>query len=109
MNGLLATAAASYTGTAIKQWQLLFVMVGLITSVWSILMFFLLPASPTTARWLTLRQRVIATRRQASNHTGIENKHWKWQHFFEAFYDPKTWLIFLINLVLNVPNGGLVT
>lgn len=109
MNGLLATAAQSYKGTAIKQWQLLFVLVGLITFIWSAMLFWLLPASPTTAWWLTLRQRVIATRRQADNHTGMENKTWKWAHFFEALYDPKTWLIFTINLVLNIPNGGLVT
>ncbi|KAI9639879.1 MFS transporter [Dioszegia hungarica] len=109
MNGLLATAAQSYKGTALKQWQLLFMIVGLITFVWSIMLFCFLPASPTSAWWLTLRQRVIATRRQAGNHTGMESKQWKWAQFFEALYDPKTWLIFCINLVLNIPNGGLVT
>jgi ACS family allantoate permease-like MFS transporter len=27
----------------------------------------------------------------------------------EAFKDPKTYLIFFINLCLNVPNGGVIT
>lgn len=38
----------------------------------------------------------------------------RWQVFkksqiIEAFMDPKSWLIFLINFVLNVPNNGVLT
>ncbi|KAK6903545.1 hypothetical protein I203_107050 [Kwoniella mangroviensis CBS 8507] len=75
---------------------------------WSFLLWGFLPANPTKARWLSLRQRVVATRRMQDNHTGIENKTFKRDQFIEAFLDPKTWFYFLINISLNVPNGGLV-
>lgn len=109
MNGILATACVEYKGTALAPWRLLFLLVGLITLAWSFVLFWLLPASPTSAWWLTLRQRVIATRRMAGNHTGMENKTFKLHQVSEALMDPKTWLYFLINLVLNIPNGGLTT
>ena len=109
MNGLLATACAYYPGTAIAQWRLLFLLVGLITLAWSLVLFWLLPANPTSAWWLTLRQRVIATRRLAVTRTGIANSTFKGNQFREAVLDPKTWLYFFINVVLNIPNGGLVT
>ncbi|KAK4688189.1 MFS transporter, ACS family, allantoate permease, partial [Tremellales sp. Uapishka_1] len=109
MNGILGTASVYYTGTVIKKWQLLFLLVGSITTIWSILIWFLLPSSPTNTRWLTLRQRVIATKRTQGNHTGMENKTFKLYQVIEAFKDPKSWFLFFINFALNVPNGGLVT
>ncbi|RSH77024.1 uncharacterized protein EHS24_003965 [Apiotrichum porosum] len=109
MNGLLATACVQYKGTALAQWQLLFLLVGLITSAWSLLMFWLLPANPTTAWWLTMRQRVIATRRMTESRTGMENKTFKVHQAVEALVDPKTWFYFLINIALNIPNGGMIT
>ncbi|WOO77448.1 putative transporter [Vanrija pseudolonga] len=108
MNGLLATACVHYVGP-IARWRLLFIVVGAITFGWSLLLFTLLPANPTSAWWLTLRQRVIATRRMAAARTGMANTTFKWGQCREAVLDPKTWLYFAINVVLNIPNGGLIT
>lgn len=108
MNGLLATACAHYVGP-IGRWRLLFIIVGAITTAWALLLFWLLPANPTTAWWLTLRQRAIITQRMAKARTGMHNSTFKWSQASEAVKDPKTWLIFLINVVLNIPNGGLIT
>ncbi|BGP20610.1 hypothetical protein JCM10213_007144 [Rhodosporidiobolus nylandii] len=108
MNGVLSYAAACYTGP-LKQWQVLFLCVGAITFAWSILTFVFLPDSPTSAWWLTDRQKVIATNRTAENRTGLENKTLKVSQIVEAFTDPKHYLFFAINVVLNVPNSGLTT
>ncbi|WRT63340.1 uncharacterized protein IL334_000245 [Kwoniella shivajii] len=107
-NGVLAVAAWNYKGSAVARWQLLFILVGAITLGWSFLLWGFLPANPTKARWLSLRQRVVATRRMQDNHTGMENKTFKFDQFLEAFTDPKTWFYFFINIALNVPNGALV-
>ncbi|WWD07473.1 hypothetical protein V865_005574 [Kwoniella europaea PYCC6329] len=107
-NGIFAVAAWNYKGQGVARWQLLFLIVGAVTLGWSFLLWGFLPANPTKARWLSLRQRVVATRRMQDNHTGIENKTFKRDQFFEAFLDPKTWFYFFINISLNVPNGGLV-
>ncbi|KII87313.1 hypothetical protein PLICRDRAFT_251321 [Plicaturopsis crispa FD-325 SS-3] len=111
VNGLLSYGCASIpTGSMkIKSWQLLFLLVGGITFCWSILCYFFLPDSPTTARWLTDRQKVIAVRRTKDNHTGMENKTFKMYQLLEAFMDPKMYLVFFINIALNIPNGGVLT
>lgn len=108
MNGILAVASYSYKGKAIAKWRILYLLVGGITFLWSGLLWAFLPANPTKAKWLNLRQRVIATRRMQENHTGMENKTFKMNQALEALYDPKTWIVFFINIALNVPNGGLV-
>ncbi|GJN94163.1 hypothetical protein Rhopal_007237-T1 [Rhodotorula paludigena] len=108
MNGLLSYASIKYTGS-LKQWQVLFLLVGAVTFAWSLLCFWLLPNSPVRAWWLTDRQKVIAVNRTAENRTGVENKVFKWGQVKEAFLDPRTHLHFLVNLTLNVPNSGLTT
>ncbi|GAA6038691.1 hypothetical protein JCM8097_002348 [Rhodosporidiobolus ruineniae] len=107
-NGILSYASASYEGS-LAQWRLLFILVGAVTFAWSIVTFIFLPDSPTTAWWLTMRERVIATERTKENRTGTENKTLKKSQIVEAFTDPKTYFFFAINLVLNVPNSGLTT
>ncbi|WVF65609.1 hypothetical protein IAT40_000339 [Kwoniella sp. CBS 6097] len=103
-NGLLSYAASFVHGQlGVKAWQLLFLLIGAITFSWGILLFVFLPDSPTSARWLTDRQRIIAVMRLKDNRTGVENKHFKLSQAKEAFLDLKTWLIFLINICLNVP------
>ena len=102
VNGLLSFAA-SYV-TAIQRWRAQYLMIGSITLAWGCLMMAFLPNSPTSARWLTLRQRVIATQRLAQNRTGVENKVFKGYHVKEAVLDLRTWLVFFINLALAIPS-----
>ena len=123
VNGLLSFAASKYNGP-LAQWQVLFLSVGAITFAWAILCWFFLAGSPLEAVWLTKREKVIAIQRTAGNMTGVENKVIKTDQILEAFKDPKSWLIFLINselccpyrpsdtdggknlVCLNIPNNG---
>lgn len=50
------------------------------------------------------REKAIV--RVAENMTGIENDGFKWSHFVEALLDIKTWILFIIQLSSNIPNGG---
>lgn len=61
------------------------------------------------ATFLSTKQRYHATKRLAENRTGISNRVWKWNQVWEALLDVKVWLIFLFNIVINIPNGGLIT
>jgi ACS family allantoate permease-like MFS transporter len=77
INGLLSYACSFVTeGGPVKidPWRLLFILCGIITFVWSGFLYLFLPDSPTTARWLDDREKVIAVRRCKDNHTGMENK-----------------------------------
>lgn len=88
------------------QWRALFLLVGGLTFLLGLLMLAFLPNSPMTAKWLTPRQRCIAVMRVQKNKTGISNKTFKVYQLREALLDPKSWLLFIINVGLNIPNGG---
>lgn len=84
-----------------------FWILGGITIIWAITTFFLLPDSPVSAKFLSEREKAIAIERMRVDQTGIENKHWKWYQFREVMLDAKTWLLFLFNVWVCIPNGGL--
>ena len=50
---------------------------------------------------------MIAVLRTASNKTGIVNRKIKWSQVRENFLDTHTYLLFLLTVLLNIPNGGL--
>ncbi|KAJ7827468.1 major facilitator superfamily domain-containing protein [Mycena olivaceomarginata] len=65
-------------------WQWLMIITGAITLVTSVLFWFFFPDSPTTARFLTVEERIPCC---------IENKHWKRPQFMATIKDPKIWLL----------------
>jgi len=72
-------------------------------------MYIFLPDSPVTAKGLTLREKKVVVERLRGNQTGIENKHLKAYQVKEAFCDVKLYLFFLLGVVCNIPNGGMLS
>lgn len=77
------------------------------TILWAMLSGLVLPDNPTTAKFLSEREKVVAVARLQADQTGIENKRWKMEQVKEALTDVKTWLLFFFNLFVALPNGGL--
>lgn len=96
---------ASDPNISFKSWQVLFLLFGLITIVIGILTFFFLPDSPFKSR-LSPEEKLYIIERVRENQTGIENKRFKWLHFKEVILDIRTWLLSLIVILTNVPNGA---
>ncbi|KAI5300532.1 hypothetical protein KEM55_006766 [Ascosphaera atra] len=110
VNGFLAWIVGHISENAKLQiWQYLFLITGTLSMLWSIFAFIFMPATPMEAMFLSDREKVHAIRRLAENRTGVTNKEWKWSQALEAVIDPKTWILFLFNMAINVPNGGLTT
>ncbi|KAK4978324.1 hypothetical protein LTR66_010650, partial [Elasticomyces elasticus] len=84
---------------------IMFLIVGLVTVVFGILVVFFLPDNPMSSR-LSHQEKVWAIERLRENQTGIENKHFKPKQVAECFADPQTWLLSLIVISSNVPNGA---
>jgi len=64
-----------YTGETFKSWQVLFLVVGLITVATGGVVIAFMPDNPMSARKLTHAERVAAVERLRENQTGVENKH----------------------------------
>jgi len=54
-----------------------------------------LPDTPSNARFLNARERIIAVKRVAGNETGIKNKTLDNKQALIAFTDPKALLLFV--------------
>lgn len=91
----------------LRRWQYLYLMTGSINVLYSLLLCAFLPDSPMNARFLTPEERFWAVRRLAANRTGIASRAWRWDQAREALLDARVWLVFLFNVAINIPNGGL--
>jgi hypothetical protein len=103
--GPIGYAIGGIGGT--EQWRYFFWITGAMTCVWAIVVGVFLPDNPVKAKFISEREKAIAIDRVRADQTGIENKTWKKEQMIEAFTDPKTWLMFLFNIWISIPNGGL--
>ncbi|KAF0323842.1 allantoate permease [Colletotrichum asianum] len=106
--GLISYGIGNST-LAIASWRLLFIVLGGISFIFSILMFFLFPDRPEEGKFLSAKEAYIAVHRKLDDNTGIENKEFKWYQVREALIDWKSWVVCLFFLGMNVSNGGLNT
>ncbi|KAI7302355.1 major facilitator superfamily transporter [Hortaea werneckii] len=105
IGSLISFGFQHYSDGAFTSWQIMFLVVGLVTCLVGGLSFLLLPDNPMRSR-LTHEEKVWAIERLRSNQTGVENKHFKPAQVVECFLDPQTWLLSLITISSNVPNGA---
>ncbi|KAF9889034.1 hypothetical protein FE257_008011 [Aspergillus nanangensis] len=106
--GLIAYGVAHIQGS-IAAWKWLFIIYGLITSVWAAVLVFFLPDSPMSARFLKKGERINAVERLRANQTGVKNNKIQWNQVWEALTDYKIWILFLYQLANCIPNGGFTT
>ena len=107
VTGLLSYGIG-HTNTAVATWRMLFIVLGRITTVWSVVVYTCLPSSPIEAWWLNDREKYICLERVRSSNTGVEDKNMKWYQVKECLTDPKVWLISIFACALNIPNGKAV-
>ncbi|KAE8168423.1 major facilitator superfamily domain-containing protein [Aspergillus tamarii] len=91
---------------SIAPWKAVFLIFGAITIVWAFILFYWLPDTPMSARFLGEDDRHKAVLRVQENMTGIKNDEFKVDQFIEALLDLKCWAFVLIQLSCSIPNGG---
>lgn len=95
--------------SSLPSWKIMFLIWGVITVSWGVVLLLFLPDNPLTAKFLTEDEKRGVINRIKDNGTGMENRHFKKSQFIEALLDPKTWLLFIFAVTSNSPNGGLTT
>ncbi|KID84490.1 allantoate permease [Metarhizium guizhouense ARSEF 977] len=109
MLGSLLTYGLGHIQSSLKPYQIIFLFCGCITVAFSIVMFLFMPDSPMQAKFLSREDKFIAIERLRMNQMGIGSGVWKWDHVKECLLDPKTWLWFLLMLIISIPSGGIST
>jgi hypothetical protein len=82
-----------------------FLIFGAITIFWAVILFFWLPDTPMTARFLSKEDRHKAVIRVQENMTGIKTSEFKSQQFIEALLDLKCWALVFVQITSSIPNG----
>ncbi|QRV84106.1 major facilitator superfamily transporter [Ceratobasidium sp. AG-Ba] len=103
MSKLLPLVALCYERAS----AVLFTLLGCITVLWGIFVFWWLPDSPIRAKCFSPEDRLLMVERVRANETGIQNKEFKMYQAIEALTDLKTWCFYVISFTNALPTGGL--
>ncbi|KAJ7646815.1 MFS general substrate transporter [Roridomyces roridus] len=109
VGSILSYGLGHIHSNVLESYQIIFLFTGLLTVVFSIVVYLFLPDSPTTARFLSHDEKILAVERLRANNTGTETKQWKWEQVWECLLDPKTWAWFSMIFLISVPSGGITT
>ncbi|KAG8789541.1 hypothetical protein FRC12_013390 [Ceratobasidium sp. 428] len=109
MIGSLLAFGIGHIGGSLRPYQTIFLFVGLLTLVLSPIVYFVLPDSPTTAKFLSREEKVVALERLRANNQGTESKTWEWSQVREVLLDPKTYLWMIMQFACALPSGGIST
>ncbi|KLO84810.1 allantoate transporter [Fusarium fujikuroi] len=116
MNGLTFIIGSLFTfglghiqSSTLFSYQIIFLFCGLLTVIYSIPVYFLMPDSPMEAKFLSDREKVVTIERLRSNQMGIVSRQWKWDHVKESVLDLKTWCWFFLVITISIPSGGIST
>jgi MFS family permease len=101
VGSLLTYGLGHIDSTAMHKYQIIFLFCGLLTVVYGFLVLVFMPDSPMLAKYLTDRERIIATERLRANQMGVQSGIWKWDQVLETFLDLKTWCWFIITIAIS--------
>ncbi|KAF7352941.1 MFS general substrate transporter [Mycena venus] len=107
VGGLIGYGISQIQGQSLKNWQILFTLLGCLTFVWGLFVLWWLPDSPMRATCWSPEDRLLIAERVRKNETGIQNREFKMYQAWEAFKDPTVWLVTLVSFTNALPTGGL--
>ncbi|KAK6213140.1 Major facilitator superfamily transporter [Colletotrichum higginsianum IMI 349063] len=109
MFGSLITYGLGHISSPLKEYQIIFMFFGIITVVFSAVMFLYMPDSPVEAKFLNDHDKLIAIERLRMNQQGVMSREWRWDHLKESLLDIKTWFWFALVFSISIPSGGIST
>lgn len=109
IGGLLGYAIGHITTGSLERWMYVFIIFGSVSIVWGIVVLLFLPDIPSTAKFLTERERYVAVERVAANRQGVKNTHFKKYQLVQTLQDPKTWILFIMAVGAQVPNSAITS
>lgn len=90
---------------SLAPWRYMFIVGGIITILWTLVIYFYMPPDPIRAKGFSERERYIAVARLRTNNAGVRNTHFKIQQVIELFMDPHFWLTFSMAFLSMIAAG----
>ncbi|KAJ5639955.1 uncharacterized protein N7484_007817 [Penicillium longicatenatum] len=106
-SGLLAYAFDTVSGAGgLSGWQWLFLTEGIATVLFGVVIWFLLPDFPETAKWLTEREKKFIQARLPSNSPRANEQNFNFREVIDSLKDVRLWLFTLIWATFTVGTNG---
>lgn len=110
VGGLISFGFQHYHGKSFTSWQIMFLVIGLVTVAFGVLTLLYLPDNVTNAWFLTQEEKVQVVKHIRDNQTGLENKKFKKEQVKELFlHDKLTWPMLLITACSQISTGAIGT
>ena len=109
MFGGLIGYAVGHINSGLAKWKYIFIIFGSFSIVMGVVTLIFLPDLPSTAKFLTERERIIAVDRVSRNRQGVKNKHFNKRQAWQTVQDPKTWILFVMAVGAQIPNSALTS
>ncbi|RFU28736.1 hypothetical protein B7463_g7630, partial [Scytalidium lignicola] len=109
VGSLLAWGLGHINSSVLHSYQIIFLFCGLVTVVFSVVVFVYLPDSPVDAKFLNDHEKLLAVERLRANQMGVDSNQWRWDHVTESLLDIKTWCWFALIFSISIPSGGITT
>ncbi|KAG0657011.1 thiamine pathway transporter thi73, partial [Monosporozyma unispora] len=110
IGGLISFGFQHYDGKHFTSWQIMFLVVGLVTVAFGLLTFFYLPDNVTNAWFLTKEEKLEVVEHIRANQTGLETKKFKKHQIKELFLKDKlTWPMLLVTACSQISTGAIGT
>ncbi|SSD58622.1 probable Thiamine pathway transporter THI73 [Saccharomycodes ludwigii] len=110
VGGLISFGFQHYHGELFSSWQIMFLVVGLVTVAFGILTLLILPDNATKAWFLKDEEKILVVEHIRSNQTGLETKFFKKNQIKELFLKDKlTWPMLLLTGCSQISTGAIGT
>ncbi|KAG8691523.1 hypothetical protein FRC11_002113 [Ceratobasidium sp. 423] len=107
VGGLMSYGVSHIKNPNIKSWQVLFMMLGIVTVLWGVFIWLYLPDSPMRAKCYNDEDKTLMVERVRANQTGLQNKVFKREQATEAFTDIQVWFYVLMQILNTLPTSGI--
>lgn len=101
LGGIISYGFQHVKNPNFQGWKVMFIVMGLITSLIGVATFWILPDTPMKAKFLSDAEKTALLNHVAVNKTGIENHNFKLAHLKEIFLDIQIWLMVIITVCVS--------
>jgi len=102
-SGLLSVGVFQITNTSLTPWRYLFLIEGLLTVFFSFFVFFYLPQSAATAKFLNEEEKKLAFHRIQVDSSSTVNEKFNLRDSLKIFQQPSAYAFLAIEICLGVP------
>ncbi|KAJ5782865.1 hypothetical protein N7457_004639 [Penicillium paradoxum] len=109
IGGIISFGFQHVHGASLEGWRIMFIVLGLITSIVGALTFFFIPDTPMKASWLSEQEKVALIEHVSENQTGVWSTEINFKQIWDAVCDIQLWFLTVITILISVSSGIITT